>query len=224
MYVTIYRSLKGHDRIYTIGVCHHLQKPPRSRSYTGSNSQKRTLKESYCSEKKSFDRLNRKYKRKYLIEKQNSFEEKLMASNQKDFWKSIGKLGISSERNQRIPWSVIDNEGAVPTDKNVVLGKWKSDFEQLFSIDQITRPPVNDNDTFGNQPDVTELNEPISREEIIVAVERIKLRKAAGFDEIPTEVLKNQTAINLLFIICNRCFELGRVPDQWTKGIINPIY
>jgi hypothetical protein len=45
------------------------------------------LIESYCSEKKSFDRLNRKYKCKYLIEKQNSFEEKLMASNQKDFWK-----------------------------------------------------------------------------------------------------------------------------------------
>jgi hypothetical protein len=46
---------------------------------------------------------------------------------------------------------------------------------------------------FANQPDVTELNEPISREEIIVAVERVKLRKAAGFDEIPAEVLKNQT-------------------------------
>jgi predicted ABC-type ATPase len=36
---------------------------------------------------------------------------------------------------------------------------------------------------------VTELNEPISREEIIVAVERVKLRKAAGFDEIPADVL-----------------------------------
>lgn len=65
---------------------------------------------------------------------------------------------------------------------------------------------------------MTELNEPISREEIIVAVERVKLRKAAGFDEIPAEVLKNQTVIDLLFIICNGCFELGRVPDQWTKG------
>ena len=71
---------------------------------------------------------------------------------------------------------------------------------------------------------MTELNEPISREEIIVAVEGVKLRKAAGFDEIPSEVLKNQRVIDLLFIICNRCFELGRVPDQWTKGIINPIY
>ena len=71
---------------------------------------------------------------------------------------------------------------------------------------------------------MTELNEPISREEIIVAVERAKLRKAAGFDEIPAEVPKNQTAIDLLFIICNGCFELGRIPDQWTKGRINPIY
>jgi hypothetical protein len=50
---------------------------------TVSNSQKKTLKESYCSEGKSFDRLNRKYKCKYLIEKQNSLEEKLMASNKK---------------------------------------------------------------------------------------------------------------------------------------------
>ena len=60
---------------------------------TGSNSQKKALKESYCSERKSFDRLNRKYKRKYLIEKQNSLEEKLMALNKKKVleidWKTL---------------------------------------------------------------------------------------------------------------------------------------
>ena len=33
VYVTTYRSLEGHDRIYTISVCHHLQKPQRSQSY-----------------------------------------------------------------------------------------------------------------------------------------------------------------------------------------------
>jgi hypothetical protein len=70
--------------------------------------------------------------------------------------------GISSQRSQSIPWSVIDNEGAVQGDKNVVLGK------QLFSIDKITRPPVSDNDTFANQPDVTELNEPISRPSVFL--------------------------------------------------------
>ncbi|CAC5395185.1 unnamed protein product [Mytilus coruscus] len=131
---------------------------------------------------------------------------------------------MSNERNQSIPWSIIDDEGIVKTDKNLVLGKWKSDFEQLFSVNPNVRPPAYDNETRENQPDVTELNEPISREEIIVAVERAKLRKATGFDEIPAEVLKNPTAIDLLHLICNGCFELGKVPDQWTKGIINPIF
>ena len=55
-------------------------------------------------------------------------------------------------------------------------------------------------------------------------MEHAKLRKACGIDEIPAEVLKNPTAIELLYIICNECFELGKVPDQWTSGIINPIF
>ncbi|VDI80951.1 Hypothetical predicted protein, partial [Mytilus galloprovincialis] len=78
---------------------------------TGPSRQKKSLKANYCSERKTFDRLNRKFKRKHLLEKQNRLEEKLMASNQRDFWKSIGKLGMSNERNQSIPWSIIDDEG-----------------------------------------------------------------------------------------------------------------
>ncbi|CAC5397498.1 CNBP [Mytilus coruscus] len=70
---------------------------------------------------------------------------------------------MSNERNQSIPWSIIDDEGIVKTDKNLVLGKWKSDFEQLFSVNPNVRPPAYDNETRENQPDVTELNEPISR-------------------------------------------------------------
>ncbi|CAC5366805.1 Fibrinogen-like protein A,Ryncolin-4,Angiopoietin-related protein 7,Ficolin-3,Ficolin-1-B,Ficolin-2,Ryncolin-1,Tenascin-R,Fibrinogen-like protein 1,Fibrinogen C domain-containing protein 1-A,Ryncolin-3,Tenascin,Fibrinogen C domain-containing protein 1,Ryncolin-2,Techylectin-5B,Angiopoietin-2,Fibrinogen alpha chain,Ficolin-1-A,Ficolin-1,Fibrinogen C domain-containing protein 1-B,Angiopoietin-4 [Mytilus coruscus] len=72
--------------------------------------------------------------------------------------------------------------------------------------------------------DVTTLNDPISREEIIKAVESAKVRTATGFDKIPAEVLKNPTAVELLFVICNGCFELGKVPEQWTTGIINLIF
>ncbi|CAC5408283.1 unnamed protein product [Mytilus coruscus] len=74
------------------------------------------------------------------------------------------------------------------------------------------------------QYDVTTLNDPISREEIIKAVESAKVRKATGFDEIPAEVLKNPTAVEHLFVIYNGCFEFGKVPKQWTTGIINPIF
>ncbi|CAC5415578.1 unnamed protein product [Mytilus coruscus] len=119
---------------------------------TGPIRQKKSLKANYCSERKTFDRLNRKYKRKHLLEKQGRLEEKLMASNQRDFWKSIGKLGMSNERNQSIPWSIIGDDGIVKTDKNVVLGKWKSDFEQLFSVNPNVRPPAYDNETRVKSP------------------------------------------------------------------------
>ena len=36
-------------------------------------------------------------------------------------------------------------------------------------------------------------------------------------------MLKNESAIDLLHVICNGCFELGKVPEQWTSGVVNPI-
>lgn len=55
------------------------------------------------------------------------------------------------------------------------------------------------------------------------AVEHAKMRKAAGYDEIPAEVLKNDSAIDLLYVICSGCFELRKVPEHWTSGIVNSI-
>ncbi|CAC5419450.1 unnamed protein product [Mytilus coruscus] len=74
-----------------------------------------------------------------------------------------------------------------------------------------------------NITDLPDLNNNITRDEIVKAVEHTKLRKAAGYDEIPSEVLKNESAIDLLHVICNGCFELGKVPEQWTCGVVNPI-
>ena len=93
-----------------------------------------------------------------------------------------------------------------------MLERWKSDFENLLNqnSDQVIVSNDNINE---NTYDATILNETITREEIAKAVEHAKLRKACGIDEIPAEVLKNPTAIELLYIICNGCFELGKVPD-----------
>ena len=54
------------------------------------------------------------------------------------------------------------------------------------------------------------------------AVYLAKLRKAAGFDGISSEVLRNDICIELLYKIINYCFKHGEVPSEWTRGIINP--
>jgi hypothetical protein len=47
--------------------------------------------------------------------------------------------------------------------------------------------------------------------------------KATGYDEIPIEVLRNDTCRDFLLIMFNICFNNGIVPEDWGKGIISPI-
>ncbi|VDH99281.1 Hypothetical predicted protein [Mytilus galloprovincialis] len=178
--------------------------------FTGHSSKKRTLKEDYCHNRKTFDRLNRKYKRQYQLQQQQTLEDKLSNMNQKDFWKSIGKIGIANERKRAIPLAVVDNCGNVTNDKSNVLNIWKNDFETLFKRNEDINDHL-DTTICNTEIDVSALNEAISREEVVKAVIHAKLRKAAGIDDIPAEVLKNEAAIDLLFKIISGCFNLGKL-------------
>ena len=71
--------------------------------------------------------------------------------------------------------------------------------------------------------DCSMLNRPIMYEEVHKSVYEAKLRKASGIDEIPAEVLRNQTCIDLLFKIISHAFACGKVPNEWSKGIIKPL-
>ena len=68
------------------------------------------------------------------------------------------------------------------------------------------------------------LNEAITREEEVEqSLNRAKLKRAAGFDGIPIEVLRNPVCIDLLYRMINFCFENGSVLSEWNKGVIRPI-
>ena len=45
--------------------------------FAGSNGRKRALKETYCNDRKTFDRLNRKFKRNYQLQQQQNLEDKV---------------------------------------------------------------------------------------------------------------------------------------------------
>ncbi|CAC5382576.1 unnamed protein product [Mytilus coruscus] len=187
-----------------------------------SKTIKRKLKEEFCNVRKQFDRLNQKYKRKYVYQEQQKLEDQLNACSQSEFCILIGKTGIANERKPRVPWAIIDDTGNVKTDKNSVLNKWKDEFQALFTNNSENNNNLNETD-FDSNINVDSLNGVITRDEILLAVTQAKNRKAAGIDDIPAEVLKNEVAIELLYQIISGCFELGRVPSQWTSGVINPI-
>ena len=73
---------------------------------------------------------------------------------------------------------------------------------------------------------VSELDDEITREEVVVAIGSVKFNKSPGEDGIPTEVYRafNDKLINLLTKLFNRVLRNGEYPTQWSNGLICPIH
>ena len=74
----------------------------------------------------------------------------------------------------------------------------------------------------GNSHNST-LNAPITFTEVQNSVYRMKTGKATGLDEIPSEILRIPTCIQLLHRIISYCFENKVSPAAWRTGVITPI-
>ena len=199
--------------------------------FKGSTVTKKRLRQDYCLVRNNFDKMLRKAKCTYQLAEQQRLRDKLHnIENPREFWTEIGNLGISNDRNSHIPFEVVDQDG-IKTDRNSVLGKWKSDYEQLYNNEQtdlfdadhlqrVTQALNNPDSPYFQQSD---FYCPITYEEVRKSVYEAKFRKASGIDNIPAEVLRNETCIDLLFKIISSAFANGRVPSEWSKGIIKPV-
>ena len=189
------------------------------RRYCKSNlAEKSDLRNQFICNQKTFDRAVSDAKREHWKKEQH-----LLEMNQSgEFWKQFGKVGMNSMKSSMIPWEiVVDNR--IITDKFKVLEKWKMDFELLLNPsggDQLINTDTHDelNDT-----DNSMLNLRITTEDIKNALNRAKRGKATGNDDIPIEVLNNDLCISYMVVLFNTCFSTGTIPEEWSRGIINPI-
>ena len=196
------------------------------------HGEKRKLRDSLNRQRKIFDKLNRSAKRKYQMAERDRPKHKFSDHDTRNFWKYIGKIGLQNDRKSSI-MEVVDDNGNLTTNIDEVLLRWKNDYENLF----------HDNDDNGfdenhlrnvknalqndmvqrNDVDLSALNADITREEVEKSIMRAKLRKAAGLDDIPAEVLRNPVCVDLLHKIITFCFHSGTVSCEWNTELIKPI-
>ena len=199
----------------------------------GTNAEKRRRRGIYITEKRQFEKMNKKAKRAYQLGEQQRLLELHTSHNTRDFWREIGKIGIQNERKGRIPMEVVDSDGNLSSNTETVISRWKNDFEQLFAessnpnyddrhLENIKRA-IDENIIPSVDTDISMLNQPITRTEVERSIYRAKLKRATGLDGIPSEVLRNPVCIDLLYKIVSFCFENGTVPNEWNTGIIKPI-
>ncbi|KAJ8305823.1 hypothetical protein KUTeg_016368 [Tegillarca granosa] len=93
---------------------------------------KKFLKTVFVQKRKDFDKEVQKSKRRYWYKLQSNLIVE-MNKDSGNFWKKIGKVGISSERKNLIPIEVVNSDGVVEYEPDTVLDRWKTDFENLLN-------------------------------------------------------------------------------------------
>ncbi len=111
-------------------------------------------------------------------------------------------------------------DGSISKDKRVVLDQWGTNYSELLngSSDPITDTSA---DIRVNKPQAgpptdlidTGMQQPITLQEVKLALTRAKNSTSPGFDCIPVEVIRNSTAMEFLLHLYNKCFDTSLVPD-----------
>ena len=183
---------------------------------------KKQCKADMCAAQRSLDREVQRCKRKYWLNQQLKIQD-MCNSNDVQFWKKIGTIGIKSERRSQVPFEVLLPNGEVSNKKEVVLDVWKSSFSDLLN-GEMQQSVCNVND--GGRRNVIDddmLDDDITIPEIIKSLENANKGKAVGIDDIPVEVLFNDQCIQFMLSLFNKCYESGIYPSMWKMGMINPI-
>ena len=100
------------------------------RIYLKEKVHKREKRQAFIDKRNQFDKALRKAERSYNATKQTNIHH-LRSSNPQDFWDQLDELG-PSKKSGRVADSVKLNDGTQTSDVQVVLAKWRTDFEQLY--------------------------------------------------------------------------------------------
>ena len=175
----------------------------------------RKVRHTLCEEDRfAFCKARREYKN-FLLYKRKQHNalmiDKLLASinKQQEFWETVHNIvpRRKSVKNQ------------------ILLDDWFKHFKKLLERDD-------ENDDFecedveGDVDDNDFFNSPITEDEVLLALRKLKPKKAAGPDGVIGEILKYASVFVVPFFVkfFNVLFDKGVFPENWTESVILPLY
>ena len=195
--------------------------------------EKRKLFEEYTKSKKESDKQEYKRKKQEVKgvtrQKKNTIDERdgvqlsrYFKENKKLFWS-----GVNGQRKKREQMSmrVKDSEGNVMTEPTRVKSRWSEYFEQLLNVDDGRRAELTEVRGGGGDENVN-TNMDVRVDDVRRAVKKLKKGKSPGVDGITSEMLKygGECVLEWLTRVCNVCVSEEKVPNDWIRAIIVPLY
>jgi hypothetical protein len=151
----------------------------------------------------------------------SNVEESRAGNKTRAVYEGIRK--ITQEHAPRVK-AVKDENGRVLSDPEDVKKRWKDYFDGLYNDANRTDDEYLENIAVAEN---TESIPTLGEDEVEAAINRMKLRKAPGLDNITTEELQAGTegvGLKIIHRLCKMVWEREQWPSDWKRSIIIPIH
>ncbi|KAK3551703.1 hypothetical protein QTP70_022569 [Hemibagrus guttatus] len=173
--------------------------------------------------RQEYKELQRRVKREVSKAKQKAYDELYTRLDTREGQKDLYRLARQRDRDGKDVQQVRvikDRDGRVLTSEESVQRRWKEYFEELMNEENEREKRVEGVNSVEQKVDK------IRKDEVRKALKRMKSGKAVGPDDIPVEVWKclGKAAVEFLASLFNRVLESERMPEEWRRSVLVPIF
>ncbi|KAK3570239.1 hypothetical protein QTP86_017140, partial [Hemibagrus guttatus] len=173
--------------------------------------------------RQEYKELQRRVKREVSKAKQKAYDELYTRLDTREGQKDLCRLARQRDRDGKDVQQVRvikDRDGRVLTSEESVQRRWKEYFEELMNEENEMEKRVEGVNSVEQKVDK------IRKDEVRKALKRMKSGKAVGPDDIPVEVWKclGEAAVEFLTSLFNRVLESERMPEEWRRSVLVPIF
>ncbi|KAK3543556.1 hypothetical protein QTP70_023887, partial [Hemibagrus guttatus] len=173
--------------------------------------------------RQEYKELQHRMKREVSKAKQKAYDELYTRLDTREGEKDLYRLARQRDRDGKDVQQVRvikDRDGRVLTSEECVQRRWKEYFEELMNEENEREKRVEGVNSVEQKVDK------IRKDEVRKALMRMKSGKAVGPDDIPVEVWKclGEAAVEFLTSLFNRVLESERMPEEWRRSVLVPIF
>ncbi|KAK3569154.1 hypothetical protein QTP86_025444, partial [Hemibagrus guttatus] len=173
--------------------------------------------------RQEYKELQHKVKREVSKAKQKAYDKLYTRLDTREGEKDLYRLARQRDRDGKDVQQVRvikDRDGRVLTSEESVQRRWKEYFEELMNEENEREKRVEGVNSVEQKVDK------IRKDEVRKALKRMKSGKAVGPDDIPVEVWKclGEAAVEFLTSLFNRVLESERMPEEWRRSVLVPIF
>ncbi|KAK3544885.1 hypothetical protein QTP86_027580, partial [Hemibagrus guttatus] len=173
--------------------------------------------------RQEYKELQRRVKREVSKAKQKAYDELYTRLDTREGEKDLYRLARQRDRDGKDVQQVRvikDRDGRVLTSEESVQRRWKEYFEELMNEENEREKRVEGVNSVEQEVDK------IRKDEVRKALKRMKSGKAVGPDDILVEVWKclGEAAVEFLASLFNRVLESERMPKEWRRSVLVPIF